>query len=123
MPKKKIHNISLITSVGFVIEDMLQIEAFNMFMSNLLREHAADIYRSKGVLCFEKQPEARFVFQGVHEQINFGPAEREWGADELKHSKMVFIGKTLNIDAIEKGLRESTGKGDAAKIKVFKKSQ
>jgi hypothetical protein len=41
-------------------------------MIDLLRDRAVDIYRSS----FHGQGDKKFVFQGVHEQINFGPAQQ-----------------------------------------------
>ena len=91
--KKKTHNLSLVSSVGFTIEGLLDVPLFNTFMSTLLQAKAADLYRTKGVLAFANQGDAKFVFQGVHEQINFGPSDKPWGPDEKRLSKMVFIGK------------------------------
>jgi G3E family GTPase len=39
---------------------------------------ARDIYRSKGVLSIHGQGDLKFVFQGVHEQMNFGPSQETW---------------------------------------------
>ena len=55
---------------------------FNYFMGTLLRERKADLYRSKGVLSIHGQGNTKFVFQGVHESINFGPAAEDWKDDE-----------------------------------------
>ena len=38
---------------------------------DLLRERAADIYRSKGVLSFHGQGDSKFVFQGADDSISF----------------------------------------------------
>ena len=66
---------------------------FNMFMSTLLQAKAADIYRSKGVLAFAGQGNTRFVFQGVHENINFGPSSVPFKDGEPRQSTLVFIGR------------------------------
>lgn len=62
------HNLELVQSVGIQFKGELHAQWFNMFMMDLLRERAADIYRSKGLLTFHGQGETKFVFQGVHEQ-------------------------------------------------------
>ena len=38
-------------------------------MADLLRHKAKDLYRSKGVLAFVEEGDAKFIFQGVHEQV------------------------------------------------------
>ena len=81
-------------------------------MMDLLRERAADLYRTKGVLSFHGQGDTKFVFQGVHEQINFGPSKTPWGKDEERVNKFVFIGRGLNRAELTKGLMECLYKED-----------
>merc|ERR1712070_966197 len=100
------HNLDLVSSVGIQFEGALHAQWFNIFMMDLLRERAEDIYRSKGVLNFHGQGDVKFVFQGVHEQINFGPAKEKWKKDEPRINKFVFIGKNLNRKELIKGLQE-----------------
>jgi G3E family GTPase len=64
------------------------------------------LYRTKGLLSFHGQGDTKFVFQGVHEQINFGPANTPWGKDEDRVNKFVFIGKNLNRAELTKSLME-----------------
>ncbi|KAL7575151.1 hypothetical protein ACA910_018644 [Epithemia clementina (nom. ined.)] len=98
------HNLEMVSSVGIKFEGNLHAQWFNLFMMNLLRDRAADIYRSKGLLSFHGQGATKFVFQGVHEQINFGPAKEPWKDDETRVNKFVFIGKNLNRAELTKGL-------------------
>mmetsp|Transcript_11987 Transcript_11987/g.14980 ORF Transcript_11987/g.14980 Transcript_11987/m.14980 type:complete len:347 (+) Transcript_11987:80-1120(+) len=105
-PKKKIHNLELVKSVGIQFEGNLHAQWFNIFMMDLLRERAADLYRTKGLLSFHGQGDTKFVFQGVHEQINFGPSAKSWGKDEKRINKFVFIGKNLDRAELTKGLME-----------------
>ena len=72
-------------------------------MSDLLRLKAKDLYRSKGVLAFVEESDAKFIFQGVHEQIQYTTAADPWGADEARISKVVFIGRELDHDALRAG--------------------
>jgi G3E family GTPase len=106
------HNLELVQSVGVQFKGELHAQWFNMFMMDLLRERAADIYRSKGLLSFHGQGETKFVFQGVHEQINFGPAAQPWKAGEEKINKFVFIGKALDRAELTKGLMDCLYKPD-----------
>lgn len=100
------HNLDLVSSVGITFKGQLHAQWFNMFMMDLLKERAADIYRSKGLLSFHGQGDTKFVFQGVHEQINFGPAQKPWDATEERVNKFVFIGKNLDREELTKGLME-----------------
>eukprot|EP00632_Arachnochrysis_sp_CCMP2950_P006453 CAMPEP_0185703796 /NCGR_PEP_ID=MMETSP1164-20130828/15449_1 /TAXON_ID=1104430 /ORGANISM="Chrysoreinhardia sp, Strain CCMP2950" /LENGTH=384 /DNA_ID=CAMNT_0028371107 /DNA_START=10 /DNA_END=1164 /DNA_ORIENTATION=- len=93
---KKVHDLSMVSSCGVSVEGMLDVPKFNMFMAELLQTRAADLYRTKGVLSFAGQGDTKFVFQGVHEQINFGPAQTPWRPDEPRVSKIVFIGRNLD---------------------------
>mmetsp|Transcript_26193 Transcript_26193/g.73083 ORF Transcript_26193/g.73083 Transcript_26193/m.73083 type:complete len:276 (+) Transcript_26193:1-828(+) len=108
------HNLELVQSVGIRFTGDLHSQWFNMFMMDLLKERAADIYRSKGLLSFHGQGDTKFVFQGVHEQINFGPAKEPWTAGEERVNKFVFIGKGLNREELTKGLMECLYKDDKA---------
>eukprot|EP01006_Ploeotia_vitrea_P028580 TRINITY_DN61254_c0_g1_i3.p1 TRINITY_DN61254_c0_g1~~TRINITY_DN61254_c0_g1_i3.p1 ORF type:complete len:421 (+),score=16.66 TRINITY_DN61254_c0_g1_i3:52-1314(+) len=119
---KKKHNLSLVSSVGFTIENgLLDVMLFNTFMSELLKNKAADMYRTKGVLAFKDQGDTKFVFQGVHEQITFGPSSTPWGKDEVRISKMVFIGKNLDYEFLKEELRKCAD-GNDAKVTMHKRA-
>lgn len=105
-PQKKKHNIELVQSVGVQFEGNLHAQWFNLFMMDLLKERAEDLYRTKGLLSFHGQGDTKFVFQGVHEQVNFGPAKNPWEKDEERINRFVFIGKNLNRAELTKGLME-----------------
>jgi G3E family GTPase len=103
-----------VSSIGLQFPGNLHAAWFNMFMMDLLRERAADIYRSKGLLSFHGQGNTKFVFQGVHEQINFGPAQDPWKDDEERINKFVFIGRNLNRAELTKGLMECIHKEESS---------
>ena len=98
------YTTDMVSSVGLQFQGVLHATWFNLFMVDLLRERAADLYRTKGLLAFHGQGNTKFVFQGVHEQINFGPAKDLWKDGEEKVNKFVFIGKNLNRTELSKGL-------------------
>jgi len=100
------HNLDLVSSVGIQFKGNLHAQWFNMFMMDLLKERAEDLYRTKGLLSFHGQGDTKFVFQGVHEQINFGPSKEPWKKDDERINKFVFIGKNLNRDELTKSLME-----------------
>jgi G3E family GTPase len=121
--KKKKHNLSLVSSVGFTIHGLLDVAKFNEFMSAFLKANAKNLFRSKGILAFANQGDTKFVFQGVHEQINFGPSEHPWVENEERVSKLVFIGKNLDYDYIKEGIRVACEHPDHAVIKMHKRQE
>ena len=98
--KKKKHDLSGVGSLGLTADRPLISAEFNAFMSDLLRTQAKELYRSKGLLAFVEEGDAKFIFQGVHEQIQYTTAVEPWGKDEKRVSKCVFIGRNLDHDAL-----------------------
>ncbi|EOA35145.1 hypothetical protein CARUB_v10020280mg [Capsella rubella] len=92
-----------VSSVSIVCEGSLDLEKANMWLGTLLMERSEDIYRMKGLLSVHSMEE-RFVFQGVHD-IFQGSPDRLWGRDEARVNKIVFIGKNLNREELEKGFK------------------
>ena len=74
-------------------------------MSAFLKEKAVDLFRSKGVLAFADQGDAKFVFQGVHDQVQFGPSDHPFLEGESRKSKMVFIGKNLDYEFLKQSMK------------------
>ncbi|WCJ40477.1 plastid transcriptionally active 17 [Euphorbia peplus] len=92
-----------VSSVSIVCEGMLDLEKANTWLGTLLMDRSDDIYRMKGLLSVQGMDE-RFVFQGVHD-IFQGSPDRLWGVDEPRVNKIVFIGKNLDKQEIEKGFK------------------
>jgi G3E family GTPase len=76
-------------------------EKFMTWVNDLVQREGASILRSKGILAFKDEPR-RFVFQGVH-MILDGDVQREWKPGEERRSRIVFIGRDLDRDAIRRG--------------------
>ena len=76
-------------------------EKFMTWVNDLVQREGASILRSKGILAFRGEPR-RFVFQGVH-MILDGDLQREWKPGEERRSRIVFIGRDLDRDAIRRG--------------------
>ena len=74
-----------------------------LFRSDLVQKEGPNILRSKGILAFKNDPK-RFVFQGVH-MILDGDSQREWKPGEKRESKVVFIGRKLDADALRAGVQ------------------
>jgi G3E family GTPase len=102
-----------VTSVGIERAGECDIGRLNEWLSILLREKGADIFRSKGVFAISGSPH-RHVFQGVHMLLSFGssaesdPARedttgalRPWAKDEPRVNKLIFIGRNLDRAALE----------------------
>ncbi|KAK6147834.1 hypothetical protein DH2020_018746 [Rehmannia glutinosa] len=92
-----------VSSVSIVCEGTLDLEKANIWLGTLLLERSEDIYRMKGLLSVHGMDE-RFVFQGVHD-IFQGSPDRLWGSDEPRINKLVFIGKNLDAQELEKGFK------------------
>lgn len=90
------------TSVGIRCEGVVDEGRFNTWITELVQERGADMFRTKGVLNVQGE-DARFVFQGVHMVID-GSAGRPWG-DASRLNELVFIGRGLDRAALNAGFR------------------
>ncbi|MFG1350421.1 CobW family GTP-binding protein [Xanthobacter autotrophicus] len=90
-----------VQSVAFSTEKELNPDKFFPWVQNLVATEGPNILRSKGILSFANDPD-RFVFQGVH-MILDGDHQRPWKPDEKRVSRIVFIGRKLDRQALEDG--------------------
>ncbi len=88
-------------SVSFRIEGDVDPNKFMPWINELVQKEGPNILRSKGILSFRNEAK-RFVFQGVH-MILDGDLQRDWKPGEKRESKVVFIGRNLKKDELEKG--------------------
>lgn len=72
------------------------------FLGGLVQVFGPRMLRYKGVLLMEGA-DRKVIFQGVH-QIMGTDVGAKWAEDELRESKMVFIGKNLPKDVFIQGL-------------------
>lgn len=90
-----------VTSVGIAIEGQFLAEAFQEWLSALLRNQGADIFRSKGIISIFGSDD-KFVFQGVHMILEMGSSSElgmklpPWKPDEKRVNKLCFIGRNLD---------------------------
>jgi G3E family GTPase len=96
------HDLS-VTSVGIEAAGDLDIDKLNRWLSTLLAEQGVDIFRSKGILSVSGWDQ-RYVFQGVHMLLD-GRTDRAWRSDEERVNKLVFIGRNLDRDDLERSFR------------------
>lgn len=97
-----VHHDETVQSFSLTLPGDIDPEKFMPWISDFTQKEGPNILRCKGILSFKDEPK-RFVFQGVH-MILDGDLQREWRPDEVRQSKMVFIGHKLNRAAIEKAV-------------------
>ena len=93
-------------SVSLRSDKPLNPDKFFPWVQNLVATEGINILRTKGILAFKDDPD-RFAFQGVH-MILDGDHQRPWKDDEKRESRMVFIGRNLDLDKIRLGFEGCT---------------
>jgi G3E family GTPase len=88
-------------SISIKTDKALDPDKFFPWVQDLVATDGKDILRSKGIINFKDDPE-RYVFQGVH-MILDGDHQRKWREDEVRDSRIVFIGRQLPEEKIRKG--------------------
>ena len=88
-------------SVALRTDKPLNPDKFFPWVQDLVATDGPSILRCKGILSFKDDPE-RFVFQGVH-MILDGDHQRPWKADEVRNSRIIFIGRNLPEEKIRTG--------------------
>jgi hypothetical protein len=96
-----VHDAS-ITSLSIIQPGVVDLDAVQEWIANLLQEKGKDIFRTKGVIAIAHSAQ-KFVYQAVHMIFNGSFEEEEWGDDELRESKLVFIGKNLDKEELKAG--------------------
>ena len=91
-----------VTSVGINTPGDLDLEKFQKWLSDLLKNKGQDIFRMKGVLSFADSGN-RYVFQGVHMLFD-GQEDRPWKEGERSNS-LIFIGRNLDRKTLNEGFR------------------
>ncbi len=76
-------------------------DKFFPWVRQLTQDQGPDILRLKGILALKGDNE-RYVLQGVH-MILEGDHQRPWRDTEKRISKLVFIGRKLDPDALKAG--------------------
>lgn len=92
-----------VSSLSIVLPGEHDLDETQKWISNLLWEKGAAIFRMKGVLSIAHSEE-KFVYQAVH-MIFKGNFDVEWEENEERLSKLVFIGKNLNHDELRQGFK------------------
>lgn len=82
----------------------LDTRKFFPWIQEVTQLEGPNILRLKGILSFADD-EDRYVLQGVH-MIVEGDHQRPWKTDEKRESRLVFIGRNLDFDALKKSFEE-----------------
>ena len=88
-------------SVSLRTDKMLNPSVFFPWVNSIVDALGPDILRTKGILAF-KNDDDRYVLQGVHMIIE-GDSQRPWRDDEMRESRLVFIGRNLSAQELEEG--------------------
>lgn len=78
---------------------------FFPWIEKITQTEGPNILRLKGIIAFKDDPD-RYVIQGVH-MIMEGDHQRAWKDDEKHESRLVFIGRKLDADALKRGFESS----------------
>jgi len=96
------HSDSEITSVGITLAGEMDRGRFVNWLQMLLIMEGMDVMRAKGILNL-KGSDKRHIFQSVFMMFD-GQDDRLWG-DESRINKMVFIGRGLDRERLEEGVK------------------
>ncbi|CAE7589567.1 Cbwd1 [Symbiodinium sp. CCMP2592] len=93
-----------VSSVGIQRDREVVKDKLDKFIGWLIQQKGPDLYRSKGVLAVQGLQQ-KFVFHAVHMQFSGKPQEA-WREDEKRCCKMVFIGKNMDREELNKKFDE-----------------
>ena len=91
-----------ITSTSIACSGTMDLDKFNNWLRMLLIMEGMDVFRAKGILN-PKSSDKRYIFQSVY-MLFEGRFEDSW-ANRPRENKMVFIGRNLNKERLEKGIQ------------------
>ena len=91
-----------VTSFVFREDRALDLERLEDFLGSMVQVYGAQMMRYKGVLNVQGE-HRRVIFQGVH-MLMGADMGNVWKKGEVRNTKIVFIGKDLPREVLEKGL-------------------
>jgi G3E family GTPase len=95
------HHDTEIQSISVRHAGEIDPDKFMPWINQLTQREGPSILRCKGIVAFPDEPK-RFVFQGVH-MILDGDLQGDWKDGEKRESRVVFIGRGLDEEAIRAG--------------------
>lgn len=103
-----------ITSVSATASGPLDPVRFERWINQLVLRDGATLMRTKGVLDIHGEAR-RFHVHSVHMLLDSRPGRR-WQVDEPRMSRMVFIGRNLEAEALRAGFAECQGRRMSAAV-------
>ena len=97
------HHSHDIVTQSFIIEQPLDILKFRHWLNVLLMIQGKHLYRVKGIMQFKYQ-DHKTIVQSVKKMCVFTAGDA-WNEADVKNTKIVFIGKHLRRDILEKQLK------------------
>jgi G3E family GTPase len=97
------HHDHDISSVSLTADAPVVFDEFMAWMQRLVRRQGRELLRTKGILHLEGE-HRRFVFHGVQSLLQ-GDVTGPWREDEVRTSRLVFIGRNLGSMDLESGFR------------------
>lgn len=98
------HHTDDIAAFVFRSERPFNAAMLDEFLSSLVQIFGPRMLRYKGVLWMDGA-DRKVIFQGVHQMMG-SDIGGKWGENEVRGSKMVFIGKNLPKDTFIQGLEQ-----------------
>jgi G3E family GTPase len=98
------HHEDEVRSLSITADRPVDPDRFQKWMGALLQIKGGDIFRSKGILAIDGAPR-RYVYQGVHMMMDSAWGT-PWKDGETRSSKLVFIGRNLDGDNLQRGFEE-----------------
>ncbi|RYD94839.1 MAG: GTP-binding protein [Sphingobacteriales bacterium] len=104
-PSSSAGKAGTVTTFTLRTTERINLDKFNAWVSELLQNQGADLFRIKGLLHMQGYSDYVFVAQGVH--MIFDGERRLIRAEEAqgeRESRLVFIGRDLDREEIEGGV-------------------
>jgi G3E family GTPase len=95
------HHDDGIRSMALTADRPLDAGKVETWLNALVAARGHDILRAKGILNVAED-DRRLVFQAVHALLE-GDFQQAWRQDERRYSRLVFIGRNLDREALETG--------------------
>ena len=84
-------------------------DRISLWLNALIASKGADILRAKGIIDVRDE-ERRLVFQSVHMVLE-GDLLLPWKPTEARYTRLVFIGRNLDKDALRAGFESCISTG------------
>ena len=97
-------HLDAISSFVFKSQQPFNTAKLDDYLNEIINHFGPQMLRYKGIL-YTQEANCKIVFQGVH-QIMGSDVGQEWQKDEIKESKIVFIGNNLPKELIISGLKQ-----------------